>query len=97
MKNIYTKLAIVGAAVGYGLTYAGVFAASFFTVPTSTASSLTASVGDQIGDAGTLLVIALAAGIPLAFYVIHQLIGLVPKGRAGRRQKVASDRGVIRK
>jgi len=60
-------------------------AQSFFSVPTSTASSLTANVGDQIGDPGTLLVLGLAAGIPLAFYVIHQLIGLVPKSRARRQ------------
>ena len=77
-------------ASGVGATLAGVLmtvaahADAFFEVPTSTASSLTANVGSQLGDAGTLLVIGVAAGIPLAFYVIHQLIGLLPKSR-GRR------------
>ena len=52
-----------------------------FTVPTSTVSSLLANVTGQIADSGTLLVICLAAGIPLAFYVIRRLIGLVPKGK----------------
>jgi hypothetical protein len=32
-----------------------------------------------MADPGTLTVIALVAGIPLAFYVIKKLIGLIPK------------------
>jgi len=52
-----------------------------FTVPTSTASDFLANVTSQVADTGTLAVIALAAGIPLAFYVIKRLIGLVPKGK----------------
>jgi hypothetical protein len=50
-----------------------------FVVPTSTASSFTANISSQLGDPGTLLVVGLAAGIPLAFYVIKKLIGLIPK------------------
>ncbi len=57
---------------------------AFAVVPTSTAPALTADIGAQFADPGTLLVIGLAAGIPLTFYVIHQLIGLLPKSR-GRR------------
>lgn len=52
-----------------------------FTVPSTTASTLLANVSSQISDAGTLAVVALAAGVPLAFYVIKRLIGLIPKGR----------------
>ena len=52
-----------------------------FTTPTSTAASLLSIVGDQFSDTGTLAIVALAAGIPLAFYVIRRLIGLVPKGK----------------
>jgi len=52
-----------------------------FEVPTSTASTLLANVSSQFSDVGTLAIVALAAGIPLAFYVIRRLIGLVPKGR----------------
>lgn len=52
-----------------------------FTVPTTTVTELLANVTDQIADAGTLLVIVLAAGIPLTFYVIKRIIGLIPKGR----------------
>ncbi len=57
---------------------------NMFQVATSTASSLTAMVSSFLSDPGLLLVVVLAAGIPLGFYVIHQLIGLVPKSR-GRK------------
>ena len=49
-------------------------------------SKITANVGDQLGDTGTLAVLALVAGIPLSFYVIHQLVALVPRRRKGRNQ-----------
>lgn len=52
-----------------------------FQVASTTASLLTANISSQISDVGTLTVIALAAGIPLAFYVIKRLIGLLPKGK----------------
>jgi hypothetical protein len=52
-----------------------------FTVATSTGPSLLANVSSQLTDAGTLVVLAIAAGIPLAFYVIKRLIGIVPKGK----------------
>lgn len=84
MNKITKVLAGVSGVVGAWLVSSLALATAYFTVPTSTALSLTANVGDQIGDVGTLLIIALAAGIPLSFYVIHQLIGLIPKGR-GRR------------
>ena len=85
MKRTYLWLTGVGATIaGLAFTVAANAQSAFFAVPTSTAPNLTASIGSQIGDAGTLLVIGVAAGIPLAFYVIHQLIGLLPKSR-GRR------------
>jgi len=52
-----------------------------FEVPSSTASSVLANITSQISDPGTLTILALAAGIPLAFYVIKRLIGLLPKGK----------------
>jgi hypothetical protein len=84
---MYKKLVMWSA--GAGTVVAGVVMTAFahaqmFTVPSSTAPSLTANIGTQLSDPGTLLVIGVAAGIPLAFYVIHQLIGLLPKSR-GRR------------
>ena len=52
-----------------------------FSVPTSTVSSLTATITDAVADPGLLLVIVLAAGLPLAFWAIRRVIGLIPKGR----------------
>lgn len=80
--KIYSLAGTGAAILGFGLT--ALAHADAFVVPTSTAPSLTAIVGDQLADPGTLAVIALAVGVPLAFYIIHQLIGLVPKGRAKR-------------
>lgn len=84
MKKLAMYATGAGAAIAGMVVTALAHADAFFVVPTSTASSLTANVGSQLGDTGTLLVIGVAAGIPLAFYVIHQLIGLLPKSR-GRR------------
>jgi hypothetical protein len=52
-----------------------------FTVPSTTAATLLANVTSQFADTGTLAVVALAAGIPLAFYAIRRVISLVPKGK----------------
>jgi hypothetical protein len=48
------------------------------------------STSELFGTVGTLTtdlwaLIAIAIGVPLAFYIIKQVIGLVPKAR-GRRQ-----------
>lgn len=56
-----------------------------FIVPTTAAASILTAVGDQFADVGTLSVIVIAAGLPLAFYVIGRLIGLLPGRRGGRR------------
>ena len=45
---------------------------------------MTAYVGTLFNDAW--LIVALAVGIPLGFYIIKKVIGLVPKGGGGRRQ-----------
>lgn len=86
MKNkILSYSSGIFAAVAGFLALAGTtHAAVLFAVPTSTASSLTANVGDQLGDPGTLLVIGVVAGIYLVFYVIAKLIGMIPK-HGGRR------------
>jgi len=56
---------------------------TYITIPSSTPSDLLAYAGSLFTD--LWLVIAVAIGVPLAFYVIRQIIGLVPKGRGGRR------------
>lgn len=83
-KKIMGMIAGSGAVIA---SLAGVIlahAAAFITVPTGTATTYTAVVGSQFSDAGTLEIIALAVGIPLFFYIIHQLMGLLPKSRARR-------------
>ena len=52
-----------------------------FEIATSTANTLLANLTSQLSDAGTLLLIAVAAGIPLVFYVIKRIIGALPKGK----------------
>jgi hypothetical protein len=55
------------------------------TIPTSTEPSLTATISSQLTDPGTLLVVGLVAGIPLTFYVMQQLIALLPGNSKNRR------------
>jgi hypothetical protein len=55
------------------------------TLATGTAAMFLANAASTVGDPGVLEIVALAVGIPLAFYILHQLIGLVPKGKSGRR------------
>jgi len=55
------------------------------TVATGTAALWLADAAATVSNAGVLEVVGLAVGIPLAFYILHQLIGLIPKGKAGRR------------
>lgn len=52
---------------------------SIISLPVNTATDLMANVGVLFTDLWVLL--ALAIGIPLAFYVIRKVISLVPKGR----------------
>ncbi|GAH93632.1 unnamed protein product [marine sediment metagenome] len=50
---------------------------------TTTADSIVGNILTIIGDlfVDFWVIIAIAAGIPLAFYVIKRIIALVPKGR----------------
>ena len=50
---------------------------TLFTLPADTVSSTTAYIGDIFTDAS--LLIYMAIGIPLAFYVIKKVMGLLPK------------------
>ncbi len=55
---------------------------TYITLPTSAPTDVFAAVGTLTTD--LWVIIAVAIGVPLAFYVIRQVIGLMPKGR-GRR------------
>lgn len=52
---------------------------SYITLPTSSSTDIFASVGYLVGDLWVLL--AIAMGVPLAFYIIRRVIALMPKGR----------------
>jgi hypothetical protein len=53
---------------------------TYITIPNTAPHDLLAYAGALFDD--LWLVIVAAIGIPLAFYVIRQIIGLVPKSRA---------------
>jgi len=79
MKKLAISLA--SAMPVLGLLAQKASAAALFEVPTSTVTSLTASVTDTIADPGVLLVLGAAAALPVIFWVIHRIIGLFPKAR----------------
>lgn len=45
----------------------------------STASTLMANVSDFISTSGVITIVLVVVAIPLAFYVIRKLVGLIPK------------------
>jgi len=45
----------------------------------TTASGLMGNVSDFISDSGVLTIVLVVVAIPLSFYVIRKLIGLIPK------------------
>lgn len=50
---------------------------SLFTLPTEAIGSSTAYIGSLVSDLGPF--VWLAIGVPLGFYVIKKVIGLLPK------------------
>ena len=50
---------------------------TLFTLPAETATTITAYIGDVFTDAK--LLIYLAMGLPLAFFVIRKVMGLLPR------------------
>jgi integral membrane sensor domain MASE1 len=82
--------AIVGAlsfmAVGIGFAAVTAFAAVTTTpiaIPTDLANAAMTLVGQQLTDPGMILLLVVAAGLPLAFWLAHKGIRLVP-GAGGR-------------
>lgn len=50
---------------------------TLFTLPENALASTTAYIGEVITDAWVF--VGLAIGVPLAFYVIHKVKGIIPK------------------
>ena len=74
------KLAITAGAVATGLfgLAASTFAAGeIITLPTTAVADLTGNASQIMTDVGVL--VALAVGIPLGFYIIRKVIALIPK------------------
>lgn len=55
---------------------------TYITLPSSAPTDVFAAVGTLTTD--LWIIIAVAIGVPLAFYIIKRLIGLMPKS-GGRR------------
>lgn len=85
MNKIKLAIASASALVAGLVSVASAHAAALFTVPTSTATDLTANVSSQLSDVGFLAVLTLAGGIVLAFYVAGRLLGFIPGHRGARR------------
>lgn len=75
---------IASAVLGIAVTHAQTIPSGAIVVPTSTASSMLASVGNIITDPGVLAIVVVAVSLPLFFWFVHQMIGLLPKSR-GRK------------
>jgi len=55
-------------------------------IPTSTAADIAAGAGAQFADPGTLTVLEFVGGAIFAFWLIHMLLGLIPRARGGGRR-----------
>jgi len=67
----------VGDIGGGMFTITAAAASGAITIPTSTASSFLGNLTSQLGDLGTILMLAFAASMPLFFYVAHKFIDLL--------------------
>lgn len=56
-------------------------AVAMVPVPATLGSSFLAKVGSQLADPETLILIAVVIALPLTFWIIKRLIGLIPKGK----------------
>lgn len=79
MSKFYLKLAGIVSVVGGVLVATGAKAGNYVDITTSSIASTTAYITDFFSDVSPF--IWLAIGVPLAFFVIKKVIGLVA-GRA---------------
>lgn len=74
------KKFLIGAGVAatglFGLA-ASTFAASIITLPTTAVADLTGDASQIMSDMWVL--VAIAIGIPMGFYIIRKVIALIPK------------------
>jgi len=76
------KMYLAGAAIAVSGVIASVaHGASLFGVPTSTVSTLTASITDTLTDPGLLAIIAFVIALPVVFWLIGRVKALFPKSK----------------
>lgn len=74
--NVFKKNVIaISTAVAGALSFASGVGATYITLPGTATADLLAYAGDLFTD--LWVVIALVIGIPLGFYIIRKVIGLV--------------------
>jgi len=76
-----TKLTVAASTVaGLLASFVGIAKAdALFEIPTSTVSSFTGAISDQLSDPGTLLVLGVVLALPASFWIIHRIKALFPK------------------
>jgi len=73
------KLYVAGAvASAFGVLASVAHGASLFAVPTSTVSTLTASITDTLTDPGLLAIIAFVIALPVVFWLVGRVKALFP-------------------
>lgn len=70
---------IIGSATIPVYATAGAVSGSpaLFGLPTSTAGSVGGAITDTVQEPGLLMIIIMAASFPLAFWLMHKLLGLI--------------------
>jgi hypothetical protein len=71
------KIIAVSSALAGVLGVAPAFAANYVDISSASSTELLAFAGGLFSDLWVL--IAIAIGVPLAFYIIKKVIGLIPK------------------
>ena len=78
---ISSGLAVTGAVLSLMSVAHAAVTSTPITVPTDLANAAMAFAGSQLSDPGLEVLLLVVIGVPFAFYIIHKVIGLVPKGR----------------
>ena len=73
-----TAIALGASAVAlFGLAYSAFASSPIISLPSTAVADLTGNASEILTDVWVL--VALAIGIPLGFYIIRKVIALIPK------------------
>lgn len=78
-STMKTRAIAVGTAVVgmFGLAFSAFAADPLITLPTTAIADLTANASEIMTDVWVL--VALAIGLPMGFYIIRKVVALIPK------------------